>query len=395
MATYLDTLAVFRDQLRLTGVYNGVKNRSCGVPYDHVKLWDDCGTLRVTGLTTCRSVHNCPFCRYPITSRRANLVKTLALAHFEMGGTACMATFTLRSRRGMALSRLLGNGNRRDEVGLRGLLGAYQIFTESRLFSKKLRSSDDPVIAAGFRGLEVTFGGSNGFHPHLHVQNFISPGRHDDYLRSVDDQKRLWLDCLKKVGCSGDYRYALNFTELPPDKVDYIVKVTSGLGSELADHGQKLAHDGHFTVCELESLAVESGQYVPALHQIYRCLKGRRQLTSFGRHYLRSLSSDDLDSLESSPRLILEINRESFRNALLQNPNVVPYLREVFEAGADSALWQLLVSHGLEADKFLTPEEVELRDSARLSFTLNYRSPRDFEWVETKTSLKRAGLPYT
>lgn len=136
------------------------------------KMHDDVGVLKsvefnsisFSGLQTCGSPWACPVCAAKISERRKNEVVEALDKWLEIGGETYFLTFTFRHSRNNNLLEL--REKQRKALGiLRGSRGYGKY--------KKLVGYSGLI-----RALEVTWGESNGWHPHTHeivfAQNKVS-----------------------------------------------------------------------------------------------------------------------------------------------------------------------------------------------------------------------------
>ena len=135
-------------------------------------------------LMTCGSVWVCPVCAAKIQSYRAAEVRSIIDAWAASGGMTAMLTQTIPHVRADGLSALLdgfGNALRKFKAG-----------------SPFKRRADRHGIEATARGLEVTWGRINGWHPHAHSLLFIPAGTDLNELRG--DLFPLWESATARAG---------------------------------------------------------------------------------------------------------------------------------------------------------------------------------------------------
>lgn len=112
------------------------------------------GKAHFSGLQTCGSAWNCPVCSAKISERRKIEIRNAVDLHVAAGGGVEMVTLTVRHSRLDVLADLMAM----LRVSLKRL-------REHRDY-KHLRSLYQ--VVGSIRALEVTWGESNGWHPHLH-----------------------------------------------------------------------------------------------------------------------------------------------------------------------------------------------------------------------------------
>lgn len=112
------------------------------------------GKAHFSGLQTCGSAWNCPVCSAKISERRKVEIRNAVDLHVESGGGVEMVTFTVRHSRLDVLGELMSM-----------LRQSLKLMREHRDY-KHLRKLYE--VLGSIRALEVTWGESNGWHPHLH-----------------------------------------------------------------------------------------------------------------------------------------------------------------------------------------------------------------------------------
>lgn len=137
----------------------------------------DSGNPFYAGLQQCGSVWACPVCSRKITEKRKlELIDYLRYAK-ERGVQLYMLTLTV--------SHLITNT---CKFVLMGLLRAYKLLRQRKSWRRWEKS-----IGLGkrtLRALEVTYTEENGWHAHLHLLLFCSPGK----LPKSEDLRQAWKD---------------------------------------------------------------------------------------------------------------------------------------------------------------------------------------------------------
>jgi hypothetical protein len=109
----------------------------------------------VTGIARCGSPWACPLCAPVVRERRAQEIDRGLRAHLESGGGAEFVTMTVRH-------------SRRDD-----LAGRLAVVSQALRWCLHGRPWERRRAALGYlgaiRSIEVTWGESNGWHPHLHA----------------------------------------------------------------------------------------------------------------------------------------------------------------------------------------------------------------------------------
>lgn len=112
------------------------------------------------GLQTCASVWNCPVCAAKISERRRQELHQLLVAHQAAGGVVLFITRTAPHSRTDDLGDLLAQLTQAE--------ASYKAHRDYKTLMKALG------VVGTVRTVEVTWGESNGFHPHVHELVFIT-----------------------------------------------------------------------------------------------------------------------------------------------------------------------------------------------------------------------------
>lgn len=148
----------------------------------------DDGVAHFTNLQLCASVHQCATCSAKIRQVRADEIARAVNRHLAAGGGAEFVTLTMRHHRGQALSTLLD-----------GCVEAWRSITAHRWWKQSV--ARDLGVVGTIRALEVTHGGRNGWHPHLHIlvltERQLEPG---ERARFVDQLFAQWSGALESHG---------------------------------------------------------------------------------------------------------------------------------------------------------------------------------------------------
>jgi hypothetical protein len=168
----------------------------------------------------------CPICGPRIAVDRAADIALAIAAHYLAGGRVAFITYTLRHKRGQALSDLL-----------RCLARAYRAAGFNKGPKRLLR-----LYSAGqIRRLEVTVG-PNGWHPHLHELLFLEAGVTDHQAHELAEARYAALTgSLERQGLGKSSRSGYDFEILGLDAAhervaEYAAKSAS---HELASAGTK------------------------------------------------------------------------------------------------------------------------------------------------------------
>jgi len=136
--------------------------RCCGSvkkDYGSAELWrGDGGHVQVRGVTRCGSPWECPTCASRVGRQRAAELDELANRHRATGGEIYHLTLTVAHDAGLALKPLRAHVARAWRSCVAGQPWKRMCFRLG--------------ISGFVRALDVTVGGANGWHPHLHVLVF-------------------------------------------------------------------------------------------------------------------------------------------------------------------------------------------------------------------------------
>jgi len=258
----------------------------CGKPLGHVVELQrnrEHGSSSVNGVATCKSVWSCPVCRTKIISERSDQLKEIYKKWKDRGGHVTMITLTVPHSKGDNLAELYGSNTQGT-----GITGALGNFRSSRHFSKDFK--EQAGYFGDIRGVEVTWGRKNGFHPHIHLLIL------SDYTYDFKAWKNrfyiAWRDACKKAGLqepSFEHGVDIQYCD-DSEQAAYIAKWSAA--SELVSDGMKEARLGNFSIAELERCLWDSkfreqkklGQKRAAcvLRAYYGAMHGQRMLQMGG-----------------------------------------------------------------------------------------------------------------
>lgn len=258
----------------------------CGKPLGrHVQLQRnrEHGSGSINGVQTCQSVWACPVCRSRIVSKRAEELKEIYQAWSEKGGRMYMVTLTVPHSKEDNLAELYGSGA--QGTGLSAALGKFRA---SRDFSKDFKNRVG--YYGDIRGIEVTWGRENGFHPHIHML----------VLTRKDWNLKEWKYRFFKAwrnACLGAGLQAPSFERgvviskcQKADQAQYLAKWSAA--TEIQSDGMKQAKHGNFSISELERCLWDKEfrkarklgmtRAAAVLKAYYGAMKGQRQLQTGG-----------------------------------------------------------------------------------------------------------------
>lgn len=261
----------------------------------------DGGKARLGKVKTCGSVWACPVCASKVAEVRRRELTYAMLQHQVQGGHAYLITFTFPHYIGQTLAELMPKFDK-----------ARNRFQGSKGWKKVMQVANPAKdIEAGTAGrvgsvtsMEVTYGGSNGWHPHLHMLVFCKAGAFEE--GEADEQGRLsshaidyyrgeWVRHLEKAGLvdasnrQWANQYALDVRG-GSKAAEYIAKWGHeerwGLSSELTSSHAKLGKrdtwgtSNHYTPFQLLELSAQGdGHATCAYREFVGQFDGKRMLT--------------------------------------------------------------------------------------------------------------------
>lgn len=256
----------------------------CGCPlsdFVDVKRNKEHGNINISGVATCGSVWACPVCRSKIVNERAKELNSIYQNGTKKGYKYTLLTLTIPHEFKDNLAELYGSSNLR-----KGLSGALTRLRQSRTWSKRLKKEIDYV--GDVRSIEITYGLTNGFHPHIHMV-LIHKNKFPEHLKSKlleEWQKSALKSGLQKPNERGLKIDAVNSSEM----VTYLSKWS--VGSELQSDSVKEAKGKNYSIAQLELMLVDDkvrGLNALSLDRIsgilksyYIATKGQKQLVYGG-----------------------------------------------------------------------------------------------------------------
>jgi len=277
------------------------------------ELWrGDAGRVHVRGLTRCGSPWECPTCASRIGRQRAAELDLLATKHRAAGGELYHVTLTVAHEAGMPLKPLRAH-----------VAHAWRSCITGKPWLKMCAR----LGFVGFaRALDVTVGGANGWHPHLHVLLFVDRPASDEQLLEVTEWlyarwARAVVRPMKGMPAGADRLKAPSRERGVILKVavlaSYLAEASICWADELASETMKAARmPGHFTPWQLlRQLALGS---FPTDRELRRALawwmewgagmRGARQISySHGLRERYGLRGEDTDAGALDSQLALEL----------------------------------------------------------------------------------------
>jgi hypothetical protein len=254
---------------------------------------------RVGSVKTCGSVWACPVCAAKIAETRRSELAYAMVKHQATGGHAFLMTLTFPHYVGQTLDELLPKFDK-----------ARQAFQNAKGWKKVMQTKTDKREAGtanrvgSVTSSEVTYGGANGWHPHLHVLIFCDAGAFGECTAdesgrltsaAIDYFKGQWVAKLEKAGLvdannrTWAAQYALDIRG-GDQAADYIAKwghdESWGMSSELtSQHAKAGKRDtwgtrDHYTPFQLLAMsAAGDGHATCAFREFVTSFDGKRMLT--------------------------------------------------------------------------------------------------------------------
>lgn len=250
----------------------------------------DGSRARLGKIKTCGSVWACPVCAAKVAEQRRRELTHAMVQHVEAGGHAYLLTFTFPHYVGQGLDELM-----------EPFMKARQSFQNCRAWKAVMERANR---LGGITSLEVTYGATNGWHPHLHMLVFcdagaFGEGEPDEAGRltsaAIEHLRGEWVRLLEKRGLvDGSNRqwagqYALDVRG-GKGAAEYIAKwghdEAWGMSSELTSSHAKVGKrdtwgaKDHYTPFQLLELARGGdGHAICAFREFVKAFDGKRMLT--------------------------------------------------------------------------------------------------------------------
>lgn len=126
-----------------------------------------------SGIERCGSVWACPVCAAVIRSERSRETQQGVETWQERGGSILFVTLTMRHTKSLSLF-----------VSLNAALKAWQRLVQGKAWGK---FKENYGVEGYVRAVEVTYGGQNGWHPHIHALLFLSRPLETEEVRALTD----------------------------------------------------------------------------------------------------------------------------------------------------------------------------------------------------------------
>lgn len=234
-----------------------------------------------SGYCSCGSIWACPVCQGKIRLVRADDYARMIACHLneDERHTAWMVTLTAKHKSFHQLEPLfdaVANGWRRLISGRawvgdpkRGHLGEVQ----------KLG------IRGWMRSLEVTWGSTNGFHPHIHVVLLMTKEELEPLALTMHRWSKTWQGWMDKFGFKPSDEHGVVWKKVttPEEAGQYIAKLQDGkgLGNEMARGDMKSGKFGTLAMLEVLEYFRQTGDMavIPVWEEYERGTFNRRAMT--------------------------------------------------------------------------------------------------------------------
>lgn len=261
-----------------------------------------CGkSARVAKIKTCGSVWSCPVCAAKVAEVRRRELQFAQVKHTAAGGNAYLLTFTFPHYVGQSLADMMPLFEKARQRFQNSRAWKAVMDVENLETSKKSGSAGR---VGSVNSTEVTYGASNGWHPHLHMLVFCNPlafgeGEADEQGRltskAIEFFKGLWVSMLEKVGLvDGTNRTWANKYAMDvrggKKAAEYIAKWGHdekwGMSSELTQSHAKLGTrdtwgtNDHYTPFQMVAMSkTGDGHATCAFREFVNEFEGKRMLT--------------------------------------------------------------------------------------------------------------------
>lgn len=289
----------------------------------------DGGKARVGSVKTCGSVWACPVCAAKVAEVRRCELTYAMVQHQAQGGYAYLLTLTFPHYKGQTLAELLPKFTvaRQRFQSAKGWKKVFDVKTDTK-------ASGTAGRVGSVNSMEVTYGGGNGWHPHLHMLIFCKPGAFNE--GQADEQGRLssaaidyfkadWVAKLEKAGLvdGSNRQWALQYgldVRGGQGAAEYIAKWGHeerwGLSSELTSSHAKAGKrevwgaKNHYTPFQmLEMSAAGDSHATCAFREFVTAFDGKRMLT-WTRGLKDHFGIAEMEDKEAAAEQELELNLE-------------------------------------------------------------------------------------
>ncbi len=321
-----------------------LRYRHFGATHVAVRNRRDTGQAYYSGLQVCGVAAACPCCGAKIAEARAERVGLAITAWRATGGQVALLTLTFSHRAGQALA-----------PNLDALLGAYRALVRGGSYRRlKARHGLQHFI----KGLEFTWSGENGWHPHLHVLGFFAGAF--DVAAFERELWALWLAQLARVGRSCTRAHGLKVQQGFVNAHKYVTKIgrSWGLADELARANQKRGRAGRYSPPDLLR-ACRDGT-LPAASALFaeyvEAMRGRHMFQwSAGLAAAVGLADERSDQevaegVDQADAVLVKLEPADW--AVVRRASGIVRLLDIADAGDSEAVWRFVAVCRVQAGSF-------------------------------------------
>lgn len=238
---------------------------------------DDKNNSKINNVMSCGAVYECEICSTRILNQRQNDIEKVTKGWLNDKGSVLLVTFTVKHSNQDSLKSVLG-----DTKTKTGVNGSYNRLLAHRGFRA---IKDKYNIEFSVRGLEVTWGLTNGFHAHIHSLFYVKGELTDTRKEELkNDLYKLWVNTCKSSKVSiPNLEYGIDVSN-GSDADKYIAKWSSA--NELTSPAYKGAKNGNFTIWDLKNFLLNPdssplpvNMVKSVLKEYFSTMKGKRFLT--------------------------------------------------------------------------------------------------------------------
>ena len=293
------------------------------------------------GLSTCGSVWACPVCSSKISEKRKTEVVTASNLHKEAGGGLYMVTLTWAHQRHDDLQQMVNS----SREALRRL----------RMHRSYVQNSKAINYIGMIRAFEVTYGDSNGWHPHFHELWFVNNKLTDKQLRAWNKTlfEQWRKQCVKAK--LGEPNREVGITIIEAESAaEYVAKFGRqprwDVGSELTKHQKKHGKNGNRSPWDLLRLYGEGQERFASLFYEYvSAFFGARQLywsNGFKQLFgIQEMTDEEIAKLnEDDVYEICRISKEDWKKVLAQPYEARALVLQLAEMGGIGAVGRFIES---------------------------------------------------
>jgi hypothetical protein len=365
--------SLYRAQNRIQKIRLNGKNiisdnvAACGKPIGAmVTINRNCehNSSSVNSIHTCKSVWACPVCRQKIINRRADEMKKIYEAWTERGGQVNMLTLTVPHGKSDNLAELYGSN-----LSGTGISGALSKFRQSREFSKEFKK--EAGYEGDVRGIEVTWGRANGFHPHIHIMMLTKYSW--DFAKWKERFYLAWKRACLQAGLQEpSWEHGTDISHChDAGGAEYMAKWSAA--SEVTSTSMKQAKSGNFSIAELEQCLwdgkmreqrkISMTRAASVLKSYYASMKGQKMLQMGGisadYNWKKELLGTDEDDSDTENHISIATIENSTYIRIKRTGKLSEFL-EISERGdtgraarEQMRIW--LTQHGYDSEAIQNP----------------------------------------